>query len=213
MKRIVVPATNQSAIHPRVHNFLIEVDSARDDVEVVKVNNALPDRARNAGILGGYNNVKWPIKYITRDVYIFIDSDVLPDKNSFFQQLDVCDADTCVSGLYECRGGGTYAVGTISGPNVTAIKKKDIRNFSTVDWAGGGLFFVGANHIKRIANPFFTSGVVSWKDDQGVERSEIIGEDVVFSMKLVKSGAAITINHKLKAQHFWEEDTNGNIQS
>jgi hypothetical protein len=74
-----------------------------------------------------------------------------------------------------------------------------------VDWAGGGLLIVGSDVLRELDNPFFHEGVISWRDTNGLDMSEIIGEDVVFSFKAISAGFRIKVLHNLIAEHLTQE--------
>jgi hypothetical protein len=91
------------------------------------------------------------------------------------------------------------------GTKLVTISKEDIHKYEYVDWTGGGLIIIGSDILRKMSHPFFHEGVVSWKDGDGVERSDIIGEDVVFSFKAVAAGFKIKVLHYLIADHIIRE--------
>lgn len=196
-----MPVRNQSEVKPSVKAMLGNLERRFDNISIMKSQNALPSRARNSGIFGMYTDLRWPKTLLKDyDVYAFLDSDVLPDIDVYEEALRTAHADTCVTGAYKIRGEQAYALGFLNLPYIASIKVGQPLP-ETVDWAAGGLLIIGANVLSTIANPYFHELVISWRDDQGIERSTIVGEDVAFSISLIKAGHKISVNKQLIAKH------------
>jgi cellulose synthase/poly-beta-1,6-N-acetylglucosamine synthase-like glycosyltransferase len=200
--KLIVPCNNQSDIHPQVMKFLTELHKLRPELTVTKSCNALCSRARNEGIFDDYVDLLDPSALIKHDFIAFLDSDVLPDLEIYLRVLDSMTDDGVYTGTYKMRGAETFALGFIKGPDMIALNRADIAQTTNVDWTGGGLLFIGRKVFTKIVNPYFHEGVISWTDPQGVARSAIIGEDVMFSMKLTRAGYKINVINDLIAQHF-----------
>jgi hypothetical protein len=186
---------------PEVERFINELHEADKDIHIFKSYSALVSRARNDGIFGQHVDLKRPLELIDYDVYAFLDSDVCPEVDDYLKALYSTQRDEFLTGLYQIRDGNNYACGFVQGTKLLTLAKEKIHEYEYVDWTGGGLLIVGSDVLKRLTNPFFHEGVVSWTDKHGVERSDIIGEDVVFSFKAVAAGFKIKILHYLIADH------------
>lgn len=201
MKRIIVPCNNQGLIERRLKDLLENVCEEFEDVQVVRSRCALPSRARNNGITGKFTDLSFPAHMITCDVYIFIDADVIPCKEGLVRILTESTVDTFATGLYEARGSKDFAVGRIMGYQLPKITKDEIHSCETADWAGAGLLIVGKNVLLRMRNPYFHESVIAFVDDQNIDRSTIIGEDVTFCISAKGVGAILRILPYLTAEH------------
>jgi soluble P-type ATPase len=199
--KLIIPCDNRNDMMPEVEKFINELHEADKDIYIVKSFSALASRARNDGIFGQHVDLKKPENLLEYDIYAFLDSDVCPKVDDYLKALYNTKKDEFLTGLYQIRGGKNYACGFVRGTKLLTIAKDRIHEYEYVDWTGGGLLIVGSEVLKKLSNPFFHEGVISWSDRDGVERSEIIGEDVVFSFKAVEAGFKIKIVHYLVADH------------
>lgn len=203
--KLVIPCNNRNDIMPEVEQFIKELHEADKDILIVKSFSALVSRARNDGIFGQHVNLKSPSDLLEHDIYAFLDSDVRPKVVDYLEALRSTKRHEIFTGLYRMRGGENYACGFLSGTRLLTLPQTEIHNHESVDWAGGGLLIVGSDVLRKLDNPFFHEGVVTWKDKSGLDRSEIIGEDVVFSFKAKAAGFKIKIKHSLIADHLTQE--------
>jgi hypothetical protein len=194
--KLIIPCNNRNDLMPEVEKFVNELHEADKDIFIVKSFSALVSRARNDGIFGQHINLRKPGDLLDYDIYAFLDSDVCPNVDDYLDVLHSTRRDELLTGLYQMRGGENYACGFLMGSRLLTLAKEDIHSHDSVDWAGGGLLIVGADVLRKLDNPFFHEGVVSWTDKCGVDRSDIIGEDVVFSFKATAAGFKIKIAHK-----------------
>lgn len=204
--KLIVPCNNQSDVKPQVMEFLRELNRLRPDICVMLSKNALVSRSRNVGVFGRYVDLKYPRDLLEYDVYAFLDSDVLPQVGDYITTLEKMDRTVMYTGLYLIRDAETYAAGFIQGSRITSLTKDEVMKTQAVEWAGGGLLFVGADVLAKIAYPYFHEGVASWTDVSGVERSVIIGEDVMFCIKVCNSGSLIRVAHNLVAEHLTSKE-------
>jgi cellulose synthase/poly-beta-1,6-N-acetylglucosamine synthase-like glycosyltransferase len=203
--KIVIPCNNRNDLVPEVQQLVETIHEADKHISIVKSFSALASRARNDGIFGRHINYKRPGVLLEHDIYAFLDSDVCPEADDYLEALHNAKRNEFLTGLYQIRGGHDYACGFRSGPRLLTVPKEEIQNHEFVDWAGGGLIIVGSDVLKEMDNPFFHEGVISWKDKDGIDRSEIIGEDVVFSFKAISAGFKIKVLHNLIADHLTRE--------
>lgn len=203
--KLIVPCNNQNAIHPKVEQFLSKLHDVDGDIRVIKSKSALISRARNEGIFERYIDLRHPTSLLDHDVYAFLDSDVLPKIDTYLETLYSTKSNEVVTGLYPARGRKEYAVGFTKGALLMSVSISAASKVSNVEWAGGGLLFVGVDVLRNIGYPYFHEGVASWEDENHVERATIYGEDVMFSLKVGKAGFKIRVEHELVAEHFIEE--------
>jgi hypothetical protein len=190
---------------PEVQKLVEEIHKTDECISIVKSFSALVSRARNDGIFGRHVSYKRPGALLEYDIYAFLDSDVCPEVDEYLEALHNARRDELSTGLYQMRGGHNYACGFRSGPRLLTVPKEEICNYDFVDWAGGGLLIVGSDVLRELDNPFFHEGVISWRDTNGLDMSEIIGEDVVFSFKAISAGFRIKVLHNLIAEHLTQE--------
>lgn len=204
--KVIVPVNNQNDVKPKVKSMLDELSTRFDDIHIMKSQNALPSRARNSGIFGMYTDLKWP-KHLLKDydVYAFLDSDVLPNVDDYERALKGADRNTCATGAYKIRGEEAYALGFLNLPYIASVKSNQPLP-EVVDWAAGGLLIIGADILSTIPNPYFHELIISWTDDQGVERSTIVGEDVAFSININRAGNKIKVIRDLVADHLTRDE-------
>jgi hypothetical protein len=203
--KLIIPCNNQSDLMPEVQELVERIYETDKCISIMKSFSALASRARNDGIFGRHVNYKRPGALLEHDIYAFLDSDVCPEVDDYLEALYSAKRDELSTGLYQMRGGHNYACGFRSGHRLLTVPKEEICNHDFVDWAGGGLLIVGADVLKELDNPFFHESVISWRDANGLDRSEIIGEDVVFSFKAVSAGFKIRVLHNLIADHLTRE--------
>jgi len=144
----------------------------------------------------------------TSDLYVFLDSDVIPQIDAFRNTLASARVDEVTTGLYPSRGSTNYAAGFIKGATFSSLLPscREARQAEFVHWAGGGLLFVGADVLSRIPYPFFREGVVEWKDERGCERADTIGEDVMFCSAVTTAGFRIRVDYDCVAQHLTADE-------
>lgn len=203
--KIIIPCDNRNDVMPEVETFVSELHEADKDISIVKSFSALASRARNDGVFGQHVDLKKPGDLLEYDIYAFLDSDVCPKVDDYLRALRNAKRDEFLTGLYQMRGGKNYACGFSRGTRLLTLAKEKIHEYESVDWTGGGLLIVGSDVLRNLTNPFFHEGVVSWRDKDGVDRSEIVGEDVVFSFKATTAGFKIKIIHYLIADHLTRE--------
>jgi len=208
--RIIVPCNNHGDIERDLWALLRTLESKRSDVTILKCRSALVSRARNIGVFGRRINLTWPsASMFTDDVYWFIDADTIPRYDDVIHAIDLANRDTFATGLYQIRGSQNYALGSIDmrRNKIESWSKEDVasRDRSTLGWAGGGLLIVGANVLMKIPTPYFHESVVMFADPDGTLRSDIVGEDVTFTNKIIQSGTPLEIYDFLKADHRTEK--------
>lgn len=203
--KLIIPCNNRNDLKPEVEKFIRDLHDADKDISIFKSFSALASRARNDGIFGQHVNLQRPNDLLRYDIYAFLDSDVCPKVDDYLKALYDARSDEFLTGLYQIRGGKNYACGLFQGTRLLTLTKEEVHKREYVDWAGGGLLIVGSDVLKKMANPFFHEGVISWKDSDGTARSEIIGEDVMFSFKATTAGFKIKIVHYLIADHLIQE--------
>jgi len=202
--RVVVPYPNAGEIHPRC---LTSLDALRrcDEVqaEIIAVRGSSISHNRNAGIVGDRPPTVKQSGF-DFDYVLSVDADIAFTPGDMLKLL--AGNTDIISGAYASRSDATkYVAGHLResgwGRPVTHLPANAFKGCVPVDWVGGGFTLIKRRVFEAMEYPYYAEGKILYKDHNGHNCAEWIGEDIGFSIAARAAGFEIYVDLDVVVEH------------